>query len=129
MSSERNLKIYEEASNWLRMTNAIAWSLTGIFIPLVLGCFALAIQFPHLKWHYCIGSILLYFVWGFLIFSYGQSASKCRTALFSIENEWDVCEDQKFYSNQGTPYFKKYGAISIQLISLIIISGGWFFVF
>jgi len=129
MSIERDLKIYEEASNWLRMVNTMAWTLTGVFIPLVLSCFALAIKFPQWVWLYAAGSIFLYLVWSSLIYSYGKSASKCRTALFSIENAWDICQDQKFYCNQGTPYFKKYGAVTIQIISFIIVCSGWFIIF
>jgi hypothetical protein len=124
---ERNIQIYVQASNWLRMTNTMAWTVTSVFFPLSLGCFALAINEPSYAWLFASGSIILYIIWMYMIFFYSIPANICRDALEEIEYKWKLADKEKIYTRQGKLYKKKYGALTAQIIFFVIIIMGWVF--
>ncbi|WP_072909738.1 hypothetical protein [Malonomonas rubra] len=122
---EKELKVYEHASNWLRMANTLAWTLSGIFIPLSLGCFALAIKNHEYVWFFAVGSIIFYSVWAYIIYYYSLPTKCSREALIALEEKWGIEKNLCFYKNQGFLYKQAHGLLTVQILVFIIILTGW----
>ncbi|MFC1825656.1 hypothetical protein ACFL9T_23335 [Thermodesulfobacteriota bacterium] len=102
-------KVYTEASNWLRIVNIIEWSMSGIFVPLSLSCFPLAVKYPALKIALAFASIFFMGFWVYISFLYSSSARIARESLFAIESRWQLDSQLAFYTRQGVPSSRWYG--------------------
>jgi hypothetical protein len=115
-------KIYQEASNWLRMVNTIIWITATVFVPLSLACFPLAVQKPEYKIVFAVASLILFGIWVYVSMLYIRTGVIAREAIFIIETQWHLDERIAFYSKQGQISSKWYGLRNLQLaISIILV--------
>ena len=118
-------KVYEEASNWLRMVNVITWSMAAIFIPLSLACFPLAMKNLGYEPVFAFASLMLYGIWIYIGLLYSRSADVTREALFHVEEVWNLPTELRFYSRQGKLAKKRYGLHNVECFSFIVLVLAW----
>lgn len=116
--------IYQEAGQWLRMTNMLAWSIGAILIPVMLGAVWWALQLETdkclEKFTLVAGSFLVWLVWLRMLLVYQDSTVPVRKALETIEREGGLGPERAFYSKQGPLFDKPWGP----KFSIILFSAG-----
>ncbi len=130
MSNNRQEKlaheeIYSAASEWLRTTNTIIWSMGSIFVSLSFTSLGLAVANPGGKYYLAGGSILLFLFWIYNSLLYRRTTIIAREVLMSIEKEWGVKEEIAFYRLQGQLSSRWYTFPGLQISSLILLVALW----
>ena len=118
-------KIYEEASNWVRSANNLIWQVGAIFIPLSIGAFVYATEYPQHKLWLCFGSIFLWFIWVYMAILYGNAVTPCRKALEDIEQKCKVDPAQQFYRKHGSLFSRWWGSRNMLAFFTFIFIIAW----
>lgn len=118
-------KIYNEASEWLRMCNSIIWSMGTFLVPISAACIGLALQYPEQKFFLAAASIFLFALWVYVSRLYRGTAANARKVLMNIEEEWEIKEGIALYRLHGQIGLKRHGLFSVQVLCLIILIALW----
>jgi hypothetical protein len=135
-------KIYQEASQWVRLVNTIIWSMGTLLVPISFGLLGVALnktagfEFDRRgKIVLGIGSVFLFGFWVYASRIYKDSVQVARKVLTRIERKWGVEKGLALYRNQQPiinkrlPYLKlPYGLFHAQMITLVALILIWFFI-
>jgi hypothetical protein len=118
-------KVYQEASQWVRLANTIIWSMGTLLVPVSFGFVGLALnnsgtQFsPGGKAILAGGSVFLFSFWVYASRIYKLSSDIARNVLIRIEkNEWKVKRGLSLYRLQNPLVNRKLGLFPIQIATL-----------
>ena len=123
--------IYQEAGQWLRMANILAWSMGAILIPVMLGAVWLALKQANCcmdKWMLAGGSVLVWFVWLRMLLLYRASVVPVRKALASLEGGLGAGSQRDFYTSQGPLFDKPWGSKFSIVVFSVGLWSGWLIV-
>ncbi len=121
-------KVYSEASQWIRTTNAIVWQMASVFLPISVGGLALAINAHSrsIRGILAVGSLFLFGFWVTSTIIYSRRLTiHARRALWEIEKKWQLDAPLEFYTNQGRPGYSIFGLLWLQGVSLLILLILW----
>lgn len=100
-------KVYQEASQWVRLANTIIWSVGTLLVPISFALVGLALnkssgaQFTGRgKIILAVGSVFLFSFWVYASRIYKQSTNIAREVLIKIEEEWEVDKEMSLYTLQ-----------------------------
>jgi hypothetical protein len=119
--------IYVEAGQWVRMCNAIIWSMGTILVPISTGCIGLALKNPEYKGFLAGASIFLFAVWVYISMLYRKTSTDARNVLMSIEESWSVPEQICLYKLHGQVGMRWYSLFNVQIVALMILVAVWAF--
>lgn len=119
-------KVYVEASQWVRMCNAIIWQMAAVFIPVCLTAIGLALAYPKYMLFFGIASIALFSVWVYVSQLYRGTAADARKALMEIERSWQIPAKQAVYCNMGQVGFRRMSLFHVQIAALLCLIVFWF---
>ena len=115
-------RIYQEASQWVRLVNTIIWSMGTLLVPVSFGLLGVALnkssgfEFDRRgKIVLGIGSVFLFAFWVYASRIYKESVEVARDVLIAIEQKWKVEPAMSFYEKQQPilKQFKKLGFLKI----------------
>ena len=88
-------KVYQEASQWVRLVNTIIWSMGTLLVPVSFGLLGVALNKSagfQFDWRgktiLGVGSIFLFAFWVYASRIYKQSVQVARRVLIEIEKDW-----------------------------------------
>jgi hypothetical protein len=112
---------YQQAADWLKMVNAITWSLGSVF--LVAGIIALngAMQMNDSHWRGVVGVgvVTLSLIWIIVDLVYDRSAVAARKQLVRIEDQWGANLDDRFYTRLSKKRASR-GMVWVMLIAAML---------
>lgn len=118
-------KVYQEASQWVRLVNTIIWSMGTLLVPISFGFVGLALntssgaQFTGRgKIVLAIGSVFLFSFWVYASRIYKQSTNIAREVLIKIEEKWEVDQEMSLYKLQQPLLNRRLGKIPYGLFPL-----------
>ena|SRR2546423_3648116 len=124
-------KVYQEASQWVRLANTIIWTMGTLLVTVSFGFVGLALnnsgtQFPLLRKAILgVGSVFLFSFWVYASRIYKLSSNITRKVLIRIERTWAMEKEISLYRLQKPlvnrpfrPLRLQFGLFSLQLISL-----------
>jgi hypothetical protein len=81
---------YQQAADWVRMSNLVTWSLGSIYVVAAVIALNGAMQQQNQIWRALIGGVVIFLavMWALVDFSYLCSSRSARRYLISIENQW-----------------------------------------
>lgn len=123
-------RVYQEASQWVRLVNTIIWSMGTLLVPVSFGLLGVALnksaglQFDlRGKIVLGVGSVFLFGFWVYASRIYKRSVDVARKVLIEIEKKWMTGEKEtelRFYQLQNEILDKQtYGLFNSQVITLI----------
>ena len=118
-------KIYSQASEWIRMCNAILWAMGTVLVPASAACIGLALQFPDRKFFLAPASVFIFAFWVYASRLYRATASSAREVLISIESEWKIEREMALYKLHGQVGLKRYSLFNTQVLCLILLILLW----
>lgn len=85
--SDQDKAAYSEASQWVRLTNTVSWTLLIAAVPILVGLLAgaAATSASISKWILAGGSAFLAAVWFYVDYLYEKSTVGARMVLVAIE--------------------------------------------
>ena len=100
-------KIYQEASQWVRLANTIIWSMGTLLVPISFGFVGLALNKysgAQYQWRgkviLGVGSVFLFSFWVYASRIYKLSTHIARQVLVRIEKSWEVDKKMSLYTLQ-----------------------------
>ena len=94
---------YQEAADWVRMSNTVMWSLGSIYIVVALLVLNGSMQHSE-KWRLAIGLAVAFLAITWLVtdIAYGRSTAAARRHLTTLEAAWRNRDELTvgFYNNQ-----------------------------
>jgi len=138
-------RIYQEASQWVRLVNTIIWTMGTLLVPISFGLLVVALnksadfEFDRRgKIVLGVGSVFLFGFWVYASSLYKESVQVAREVLIEIEKGWLGENDEKGISlyrkqqpklNKRIPYLKvPYGLFYAQMITLAVLILIWSFI-
>jgi hypothetical protein len=137
-------KVYQEASQWVRLVNTIIWTMGTLLVPVSFGFVGLALnkaagaQFDQGgKVILGLGSVFLFSFWVYACRIYKNSTRAARAVLMKIEEEWQIDDSMALYKmqepilNRRTQLFKlqiPYGLFSLQGLTLVALILVWLWI-
>lgn len=118
-------KVYAEASQWVRMANAIIWQMATVFVPASVACVGLAMAYKPGKTFFAIASPTLFAVWLFVSRLYRHSAIDARNALIEIERIWGIPDSMASYTLQGQIGLRRFNLLRVQAFVLVCLVIFW----
>lgn len=118
-------KIYSEASEWIRMCNAILWAMGTVLVPTSAACIGLALQHPERRFFLAPASVFIFAFWVYASRLYRATAASARQVLISIEEEWQVDGKNALYHLHGQVGLKRYSLFNTQVLCLILLIVLW----
>jgi len=124
-------RVYQEASQWVRLVNTIIWSMGTLLVPVSFGLLGVALnkssglQFDlRGKIVLGVGSVFLFGFWVYASRIYKKSVDVARKVLIEIEEKWMPDDEEekelRFYQLQNEILDKQtYGLFNSQVITLI----------
>lgn len=104
-------RVYQEASQWVRLVNTIIWTMGTLVVPVAFGLLGVALnkssglQFDvRGKIVLGVGSVFLFGFWVYASRIYKKSVDVARKVLIEIEKKWMTDEEEKglrFYQLQS----------------------------
>lgn len=81
---------YQQAADWVRMSNLVTWSLGSIYVVAAVIALNGAVQQQNEVWRTLIGGVVIFLAvaWALIDFAYLCSIRSARRYLISIENQW-----------------------------------------
>ncbi len=122
--------IYQEAGQWLRMANILAWSISAVLMPIMFGAVWLALRKSTIfrgKVLLACGSLFVGFAWYRMMAIYHSSTVLAREALRSTEG--GLRPERAFYSAQGDLFNKPWGPKCLIFILAVALLIAWIIVF
>jgi len=117
--------IYYEASEWIRMCNAILWAMGTVLVPTSAACIGLALQFPNRRFFLAPASIFIFAFWVYASRLYRATSAIARQVLISIEEEWQVESKKALYHLHGQVGLKRYSLFNTQVLCLFLLIVLW----
>ena len=118
-------KIYYQASEWIRMCNAILWAMGTVLVPASAACIGLALQFPDRKFFLAPASVFIFAFWVYASRLYRATAASARRVLMKIEDEWKLENEMALYKLHGQVGLKRYSLFNTQVLCLILLIALW----
>jgi hypothetical protein len=132
-------RVYQEASQWVRLVNTIIWSMGTLLVPVSIGLVGVALnkssgfQFDlRGKMVLGVGSVFLFGFWVYASHIYKTSVEVARGVLIRIEQKWMTDEKElRLYDAQQKILDKQflgflpYGLFKSQVITLIALIWIW----
>jgi len=118
-------KVYTEASQWVRMCNAILWAMGTFLVPISVGCIGLAYQHPKEKYFLAVASLFLFAMWVYVSFLYRRTAADARKALIAIEDLWGIADGMALYRLHGQVGLQWFSLFNVQVCALVFLIGTW----
>ena len=128
-------KVYQEASQWVRLVNTIIWSMGTLLVPVSFGFVGLALNKSsgaQFEWRgkliLGIGSVFLFSFWVYASLIYKRSTDIARQVLIKIEEKWEVDKEEMSLYKLQEPLLNKrlrllripilYGLFPLQMLTL-----------
>jgi hypothetical protein len=115
-------KVYQEASQWVRLVNTIIWSMGTLLVPISFGFVGLALntssgaQFTvRGKIILAVGSVFLFSFWVYASRIYKQSTNIAREVLIKIEKKWKVDTEMSLYKLQQPILDRRFRLFSFEI--------------
>jgi len=134
-------RVYQEASQWVRLVNTIIWSMGTLLVPVSFGLLGVALnkssglQFDlRGKIVLAVGSVFLFGFWVYASRIYKKSVDVARKVLIEIEKKWmtddgevklRLYEEQQKILDKQFLGFIPYDLFKLQVITLIALILGW----
>lgn len=122
-------RVYQEASQWVRLVNTIIWTMGTLLVPVSFGLLGVALnrssglQFDlRGKIVLGVGSVFLFGFWVYASRIYKKSVDVARKVLIEIEKKWmtDAAEEKfRLYEEQQNILDKQIGLFTSQVITLV----------
>jgi hypothetical protein len=117
--------VYVEASEWIRMCNAILWAMGTLLVPTSPACIGLTLEHPERKFVLAPISVFLFAFWVYASRLYRASAASAREVLMNIEKEWRLRDEVALFTLHGQVGKKRYSLFNTQVLCLIILIVLW----
>lgn len=118
-------KIYSEASEWIRLCNAILWAMGTVLVPTSAACIGLALQYPNRKFYLAPTSIFIFAFWVYASGLYRATSASARQVLMRIEEEWKIKDELALYTLHGQVGLRRYSLFNTQVLCLLVLIALW----
>jgi hypothetical protein len=134
-------RVYQEASQWVRLVNTIIWSMGTLLVPVSIGLVGVALnKSPGLQFDsrgkivLGVGSVFLFGFWVYASHIYKKSVEVARAVLIKIEQKWMTAAEEKklrLYEEQQKIldkqflWFLPYGLFKSQVVTLMALIVVW----